>query len=82
MLQAEEQESRKRFENIKDEEDKRAEIYNHVTGDFLTESKEQANSIRGPNKPLADRYKGMTDDELKNIWNEQAQQMEQIKVII
>ncbi|XP_043276619.1 RIB43A-like with coiled-coils protein 2 [Venturia canescens] len=76
---AEEQEHRRRCEALQDEEDKRAEIYNHVTGDFLTEAKEQADSNRGPNKPLASRYKGMTSDQLKVFRDEQARQMEEIE---
>ncbi|XP_057318243.1 RIB43A-like with coiled-coils protein 2 isoform X2 [Microplitis mediator] len=76
---AEEQEYRNKCEAIKDEEDKRAEIYNHVTGDFLTEAPEQALSYCGPNKLLACRYKGMTSDEIKCIWEEQARQMKQIQ---
>ncbi|XP_034951405.1 RIB43A-like with coiled-coils protein 2 [Chelonus insularis] len=76
---AEEQEYRRRCEAIKDEEDKRAEIYNHVTGDFLTEAREQAESICGPYKPLTDRYKGMSSDELKVIQHEQARQMQEIQ---
>ena len=50
-----------------------------MTGDFLTEAKEQAESNRGPNKPLAERYKGMTSDELKVFRDEQARQMEEIE---
>ena len=65
---------------MQDEEDKRAEIYNHITGDFLTEAKEQAESNRGPNKPLASRYKGMTSEELKAFREEQLRQMEEIQV--
>ncbi|CAG5103683.1 Similar to RIBC2: RIB43A-like with coiled-coils protein 2 (Homo sapiens) [Cotesia congregata] len=76
---AEEQEYRNKYEAIKDEEDKRAEIYNHLTGDFLTEAREQALSHCGPSKLLAYRYKGMTSDELKAIWNEQAHQMKEIQ---
>ncbi|XP_033215002.1 RIB43A-like with coiled-coils protein 2 isoform X2 [Belonocnema kinseyi] len=76
---ADEQEYRRRCEEIQDEEDNRAEIYNHVTGDFLTEAKEQAESNRGPNKPLASRYKGMTSEELKAYREEQLRQMEDIQ---
>lgn len=78
---AEEQEYRRRCDEIQDEEDKRAEIYNHVTGDFLTEAKEQAESNRGSNKPLATRYKGMTTEELKVYRDEQLRQIEEIQKI-
>lgn len=79
-LQAEEQQHRRHCEAIQDEEDKKAEIYNHVTGDFLTEAREQAESTRGPYRPLADRYKGMTADELKVFRDAQLEQMEEIRV--
>lgn len=79
-LQAEEQQQRRHCEAIQDEEDKKAEIYNHVTGDFLTEAREQAESTRGPYRPLADRYKGMTTDELKVFRDAQLEQMEEIRV--
>ncbi|CAL1688908.1 unnamed protein product [Lasius platythorax] len=78
---AEEQQHRRHCEAIQDEEDKKAEIYNHVTGDFLTEAREQAESTRGPYRPLADRYKGMTADELKVFRDAQLEQMEEIRKI-
>nr|XP_034171200.1 RIB43A-like with coiled-coils protein 2 [Osmia lignaria]XP_034171201.1 RIB43A-like with coiled-coils protein 2 [Osmia lignaria] len=76
---AEEQEYRRHCEALRDEEDKKAEIYNHVTGDFLTEAKEQAESTRGPHKPLASRYKGMTADQLRLFRQEQVRQMKEIE---
>ncbi|KAG6803256.1 RIB43A-like with coiled-coils protein 1 [Apis mellifera caucasica] len=76
---AEEQEYRRRCEALREEEDKKADIYNHVTGDFLTEAKEQAESTHGPHKPLASRYKGMTADELKVFREAQARQLKEMK---
>ncbi|XP_076640732.1 RIB43A-like with coiled-coils protein 2 isoform X1 [Halictus rubicundus] len=76
---AEEQEYRRHCEALQEEEDKKAEIYNHVTGDFLTEAKEQADSTRGPKKPLASRYKGMSPEELRAIRDAQTCQMEEIE---
>ncbi|KAG5317670.1 RIBC2 protein, partial [Pseudoatta argentina] len=75
---AEEQQQRRHCEAVQDDEDNKAEIYNHVTGDFLTEAREQAESTRGPHKPLTNRYKGMTTDELKVFKDAQLQQMEEI----
>lgn len=80
LEQAEEQEHRRHCEALQDEEDNKAEIYNHVTGDFLTEAKEQAESTRGPDKPLATRYKGMTADQLRAFRDAQALQMKEIEV--
>lgn len=79
-LQAEEQGYRRHCEALREEEDKKADIYNHVTGDFLTEAKEQAESTRGPHKPLASRYKGMTADELRVFEEERALQLKEIEV--
>lgn len=47
---------------LQDDEDARAEIYNHVTGDFLTEPKDLAESALGPGRLLVTRYKGMTSE--------------------
>ncbi|EZA53973.1 RIB43A-like with coiled-coils protein [Ooceraea biroi] len=76
---AAEQQHRRHREAVQDEEDKKAEIYNHVTGDFLTEAREQAESVYGPHKPLVSRYKGMTADELRVFRDGQLEQMEQIR---
>ncbi|KYN34808.1 RIB43A-like with coiled-coils protein 2 [Trachymyrmex septentrionalis] len=78
---ADEQQNRRHCEAVQDDEDKKAEIYNHVTGDFLTEAREQAESTRGPHRPLTDRYKGMTTDELKVFRDAQLQQMEELHKI-
>ncbi|KAL7288715.1 hypothetical protein TKK_0017440 [Trichogramma kaykai] len=78
---ADEQEARKRCRAAQDLEDARAEIYNHVTGDFLTEAPEQAISTRGPGKPIASRYKGMSAAEIKVFRDEQARQMQQIQLM-
>ncbi|XP_018374754.1 PREDICTED: RIB43A-like with coiled-coils protein 2 [Trachymyrmex cornetzi] len=80
MYTEKQQQHRGHCEAVQDDEDKKAEIYNHVTGDFLTEAREQAESTHGPHKPLTDRYKGMTTDELKVFRNAQLQQMEEIHV--
>lgn len=42
-------------------EDKMAEVYNAITGDFLTENPELGfNSALGPGKISTSRYKGLT----------------------
>lgn len=51
-----------------------------MTGDFLTEAREQAESTRGPHRPLTSRYKGMTEDELKVFRNAQLEQMKELQV--
>ncbi|XP_032664055.1 RIB43A-like with coiled-coils protein 2 [Odontomachus brunneus] len=78
---ATEQQHRRQCEAIQEEEDNKAEIYNHVTGDFLTEAREQAESTRGPHRPLTSRYKGMTEDELRVFRNAQLEQMKELQRI-
>ncbi|XP_014474974.1 PREDICTED: RIB43A-like with coiled-coils protein 2 isoform X2 [Dinoponera quadriceps] len=78
---ATEQQHRRQCEAVQEEEDNKAEIYNHVTGDFLTEAKEQAESTRGPHRPLVSRYKGMTEDELKVFRNAQLEQIKELQRI-
>ncbi|XP_025159066.1 RIB43A-like with coiled-coils protein 2 isoform X1 [Harpegnathos saltator] len=78
---ATERQQRRQCEAIQEEEDNKAEIYNHVTGDFLTEAREQAESTRGPQRPLASRYKGMTEDELKVFRDAQLEQMKELERI-
>ncbi|XP_014206591.1 RIB43A-like with coiled-coils protein 2 [Copidosoma floridanum] len=76
---AAEQEQRKCWLAAQEAEDSRAEIYNHVTGDFLNESRDQANSVCGPQRPLVAHYKGMSSRELEVIRDEQARQMGEIQ---
>ncbi|XP_066589488.1 RIB43A-like with coiled-coils protein 2 [Prorops nasuta] len=76
---ADEQEQRRRWEAAQDDEDKKTEIYNHVTGDFLMEAREQAESIRGPDRPLQDRYKGMSAEEIKVYRDGQIHQIREIQ---
>ncbi|XP_058791408.1 RIB43A-like with coiled-coils protein 2 [Phymastichus coffea] len=76
---AEEQEQRRRCLAAQEDEDARAEIYNHVTGDFLTEPKDLANSALGPSKILANRFKGMTSAQLRVFRDEQGRQMQEIQ---
>lgn len=80
LVKAEEHQRLRKCEAEQEEEDKRAEIYNHVMSDFLCEAREQAESIHGPKRPLASRYKGMTPDQIRGIRSEQMRQMEDREV--
>lgn len=62
-------------------EDKMAEVYNSITGDFLTENPELGfNSALGPGKISVSLYKGLTPAMKQAIYDEQANQREEIKV--
>ncbi|PSN32995.1 RIB43A-like with coiled-coils protein 1 [Blattella germanica] len=60
---ADEQSLQHRIEETKELEDKRAEIYNHLTGDLLTENPDVANSNFGSSRKIGYLYKGMTPEE-------------------
>jgi hypothetical protein len=69
-----------RLEETKELEEKQAEIYNHLTGDLLTENPDVANSNLGPNRKIGYLYKGMTPEEHNSIRKEQIQQIAENKV--
>jgi len=75
MLQAEEQALQQRLDETKELEDKQADIYNHITGDMLTENPDVANSNFGPSRKIVYLYKGMTPEERDNVRKEQLQQI-------
>jgi len=64
-------------------EDKMAEVYNAITGDFLTENPELGfNSALGPGKISTSRYKGLTPAMKQAIYDEQASQRAELKVLL
>jgi hypothetical protein len=75
LLQAEEQALQRRLDEAKELEDKQAEIYNHVTGDMLTENPDVANSNLGPGRKIQYLYKGMSPEERENVRREQLRQI-------
>ncbi|KAL5234279.1 hypothetical protein ACI65C_001690 [Semiaphis heraclei] len=61
-------------------EDKIAEVYNAITGDFLTENPELGfNSALGPGKISTSNYKGLTPAMKQAIYDEQANQRAELK---
>jgi hypothetical protein len=75
LLQADEKALKRRLDEAKELEDKQAEIYNHVTGDLLTENPEVANSSFGPGRKIQYLYKGMSPEERENVRKEQLRQI-------
>jgi len=62
-------------------EDKLAEVYNAMTGDFLTENPERGfQSAMGPGKISVSLYKGLTPAMNQAIYDEQAEQRAELKV--
>ncbi|KAM5146927.1 RIB43A-like with coiled-coils protein 2 [Mantella aurantiaca] len=69
-------ESRK-LENQQEEDHNFAEIYNHLTGDILTEDPAAALSSFGPHRVVPDRWKGMSPEQIKAILEIQEQQRQE-----
>uniref|UniRef100_A0A2S2RAY2 RIB43A-like with coiled-coils protein 2 n=1 Tax=Sipha flava TaxID=143950 RepID=A0A2S2RAY2_9HEMI len=62
-------------------EDKMAEVYNAINGDFLTENPEPGfNSALGPGKIAKSLYKGLTPAMKQAIYDEQANQRVELRV--
>jgi hypothetical protein len=53
---------------------------NMVSSDLLSENPDQAISQFGPHRVVADRWKGMNQDQLRRIREEQQNQVEEKKV--
>ena len=63
-----------------EEYDNYAELANMVSCDLLTENPDQAMSQFGPHRVVPDRWKGMNEDQLRRIREEQQKQIEEKKV--
>ena len=53
---------------------------NMISCDLLTENPDQAISQFGPHRVVPDRWKGMNEDQLRQIREEQQRQIEEKKV--
>lgn len=63
-----------------EEYDNYAEMANAVSSDLLSENPDQAISQFGPHRVVPDRWKGMTEDQIRRIREEQQNQLEEKKV--
>ncbi|KAG9477765.1 hypothetical protein GDO78_012990 [Eleutherodactylus coqui] len=68
---------RRRQQKQLEEDNNFAEIYNHLTGDLLTENPAAAVSAFGPHRVVPDRWKGMSQEQLKDILDVQKQQCQE-----
>ena len=79
-MQLRETEERRALKKRQEEYDNYSEMANMVSSDLLTENPDQAISQFGPHRVVADRWKGMNEDQLRRIREEQQNQMEEKKV--
>ncbi|XP_044306779.1 RIB43A-like with coiled-coils protein 2 isoform X2 [Varanus komodoensis] len=70
-----ENEEKRKLEKQQEEEDNVAEISNLLKGDLLSENPQQAVSSFEANRVITDRWKGMSQDQLKEIPDVQMQQV-------
>ncbi|XP_050546660.1 RIB43A-like with coiled-coils protein 2 [Daktulosphaira vitifoliae] len=78
---AAEKEMSRRITETENNEDKMAEVYNAITGDFLTENPELGfNSALGPGKICKSLYKGLTPAMKQAIFDEQEKQRQELKL--
>ncbi|XP_061469987.1 RIB43A-like with coiled-coils protein 1 [Rhineura floridana] len=63
----------------REQDDNHAEIYNHLTGDILTENPDIAQSLVGPHRIITDRWKGMTAAEVEAVRKMQEEQRKENK---
>ncbi|KAF7237667.1 RIB43A-like with coiled-coils protein 2 [Varanus komodoensis] len=73
--EAVENEEKRKLEKQQEEEDNVAEISNLLKGDLLSENPQQAVSSFEANRVITDRWKGMSQDQLKEIPDVQMQQV-------
>jgi hypothetical protein len=64
----------------REHEDCLAEMYNFMTSDLLTENPDVSQSNLGPNRRIGYLYKGMTEEEKKQVREYQLAQIEEAKV--
>ena len=67
---------------MQEEDDNMTEIANSIFSDLLSENPDQAVSAFGPHRVVPDRWKGMSEEQLKRIREEQMRQVEEKKVNI
>lgn len=71
---------RQAYRKRQEEEDKRTELANNLYGDFLTENPAVAQSAFGSHRVIANRWKGMTPEEVAEIRKQQECQRKEAQV--
>ncbi|XP_038604118.1 RIB43A-like with coiled-coils protein 1 [Tachyglossus aculeatus] len=72
--QAAETAEQRRLARQQEDDDNLAEIYNHLTGDLLTENPQAARSELAPHRVVPDRWKGMSPEQQAAIHRAQESQ--------
>lgn len=73
---AREQQAKREQRKREDDEDDMAQIINMLTSDMLTENKALGKTSNfGPGRKVISQYRGLTDEEMHQIRNEQKQQI-------
>ncbi len=75
-----ETQERRALKKRQEDNDNYAEMANMISSDLLTENPDQAISQFGPHRVVPDRWKGMSEDQLHRIREEQQRQIEEKKV--
>lgn len=81
ILKAAELKEKRKLEHDQELEDNLTEIRNLLQGDLLSENPQQAVSSFGGGQLITDRWKGMTQEQLKEIRTIQMQQVLEKKVV-
>ncbi|XP_044133793.1 RIB43A-like with coiled-coils protein 2 [Bufo gargarizans] len=68
---------RKKLEKQHQEEDNFVEVTNTSEGDLLSENPAQATSSFGPHRVVPDRWKGMTPEQMKEVFDVQQHQIQE-----
>ncbi|XP_040271568.1 RIB43A-like with coiled-coils protein 2 [Bufo bufo] len=68
---------RKKLEKQHQEEDNFVEVTNNSEGDLLSENPAQATSSFGPHRVVPDRWKGMTPEQMKEVFDVQQHQIQE-----
>ncbi|CAF1213204.1 unnamed protein product [Rotaria sordida] len=74
-----ETQERRALKKRQEEYDNFSEMANMITSDLLTENPDQAISQFGPHRIVPDRWKGMNEDQIRRIREEQQHQIEEKK---
>lgn len=80
LRQADERKMEEMTRLKREHEDCLAEMYNFMTSDLLTENPDVSQSNLGPNRRIGYLYKGMTEEEKKQVREYQLAQIEEAKV--
>lgn len=80
LIKKREQEQKQHVRKMQEQDDNMTEIANAIFSNLLCENPDQAVSAFGSHRVVSDRWKGMSEEQLKRIREEQLKQIEDKKV--